>query len=62
MVRFSGQEAVAKRQAEEIDTESECESESTGGGEGTASVFRQGDRREEGEQSRAVLSPGSFAT
>ena len=62
MVRFSGRGAVAKRPAEEIDTESDGESDSTGGGEGIPSVFRQGDRGEEGEQVRAVLTPGSFST
>jgi len=64
MVRFSGQEAVAKRPAEEIDTESEGESNSTGGGEDAPSVFRprQDDRGGEGEQVRAILTPGSFAT
>ena len=62
MVRFSGREGVAKRPAEEIDTESEDESDSTTGREGTSSMFRQDDRGEEGERARAILTPGSFAT
>ena len=61
MVRFSGQVGAAKLPAE-IDTESEAESDSAEGGEGTSSVSRQGSRGEEGEQVRAVLTPGSFAT
>jgi len=62
MVRFSGQGTVTRRPAEEVDTESEGESDSTWAGEGTPSVSVQDARGEEHEQARAVLTPGSFAT
>lgn len=60
MVRFDGQETATNRPAEEVDTESDGESDSMGNGEGVP-VFGQNSVGEEGEQARAILTPGSFA-
>ena len=60
-MRFDGQDTVTKRPAGEVDTESDCEIDSTGAGEGM-SALRQDDSGEGGGQVRAILNPGSFAT
>ena len=61
MVRFDGQEAAATGTAEEIDTDSDDEGDSSWTEEG-APVLGRVSEGEEGEPVRAVLTLGSFAT
>ena len=59
-MRYEGQDAAMRCPAGGIDTESDCENDPTGAGEGTP-TSREDYTGEKCGQVRAILNPGSFA-